>query len=270
LPGNTEIPGAVASVTTTLNDVDASGEIPFAAVAVTVVAPSGNGSANDRENDTDGTGAPVVDTIGSSTVAEHVDDPVTTAMSATGAIVGGAPVIRTVKLRSVQFPDSSVERNVTNVSPNGNVDPETGPAVCVTVGGTMQLSLENGFPKIRTRPAPLVACNSMSDIGNINGACRSLTTTSKVSIASGLTPFAAVTITAVDPFANVPGHTGDTVTVGTGTPDATTDGCDTAAEHTPGSVSTKMSPIGSIVGAAPTTVTVNDAVAGLPFTSVAS
>ena len=56
--------GTVVSVTITLNVVVA-GVPPFDAVAVTVVAPNGNGPANDGEYDTVGVGVPV--TVGATT-----------------------------------------------------------------------------------------------------------------------------------------------------------------------------------------------------------
>ena len=62
-----------------------------------------------------------------------------------GQVIAGASVSFTVTVNehAVLFPDASVTTNVLVVTPNGNVDPDGNPTVCV-VTAPAQLSVPTG------------------------------------------------------------------------------------------------------------------------------
>lgn len=141
--GNAVTFGACVSRTVTVKVVVASGLTPLDAVAVTVVAPTGNEPGNVGANDTVGTGFPVIVTAGRDTLAEQRSTVLSTTMLVMGAIVGASAVIVTLKLASDEMFDASTARYVTVVVPIGNTDPDGNPATGVIVGAP-QLSDARG------------------------------------------------------------------------------------------------------------------------------
>jgi hypothetical protein len=152
----------------------------------------------------------------------------------------------TVKLHELLLPDVSEAEQVTVVTPFGNALPAAGEQV--TTAAPSQASVAVGAVYVTAavhNPASVLAVMFVGHPAKV-GPWLSLTVTVKLHVEFGLTPFVAVQVTVVVPFANALPDGGEHVTVGEGQPVAVGVANVTAAVQSPGSVLVVM-----LVGQAP-------------------